>query len=184
MSDEAPPSDGEPPKPKSKQRPMRFDPERIRYVDQLLRACLSHGSIANILAKEWDISPRQVRRYISATLRQYAKDGEAMKGHRTDFRRAQLEGVLERCLTTVDPDHIDPKTGDYMVKPDLRTAVIALHRLCLIDGVYTPQQVNVTGRVQVASMRSSDRETELIEMLKKYRAAKLEREATKTTKAH
>lgn len=184
MSDDVPDGDGPPPKPKSKQRPMRFDPERIRYVDQLLRGCLSHGTIANILAKEWDVSQRQVRRYIAATLRQYAKDGEAMKGHRTDFRRAQLEGVLERCLTAIDPDHIDPETGKFVIKADLRTAVIALHRLCLIDGVYTPQQVNVTGRVQVASMRSSDRETELIEMLKKYRAAKLEREAAKTTKAH
>lgn len=178
-------SDDAPQQPPSRKGKKKLDPDRIRYVDQLLRSCLTHGTIGRILAQEWDISERQVRRYIAATLRQYARDSDAMRGQRTDFRRAQLEGVLERCLTLVDADgRIDPETGKVKLCPDLRTATIALHRLCLIDGVYTPQQVNITGRVQVSSMRSSDRESELIDMLKKYRAAKLEREASKTTKAH
>lgn len=174
--------DDAPSQPKPKRKLPKLDPARIRFVDQLLRSCMTHGRICTILATEWDITERQARKYIAATLRQWDRDSEVMAGGRTELRRAQLEGVLERCLLTVDPDHIlkiDPKTGEtvYFPKPDLRTAVLALDRLCRIEGIFTPTAVNVTHTMRKAStMRSSDREGELLKLLTKYRDAKRARE--------
>lgn len=141
---------------------------------------MTHGRIAETLAVKYDMSRRQADRYIAAAMRQWDRDAESagIKGSRTELRRAQLEGVLERCLLTVDPDHIDPKTGEWMLKPDLRTAVLALDRLCRIEGVFSPTQltVNHTGPTAPSKMRSSDREAELIKMLTKYREARRARE--------
>lgn len=170
--DDAPSQPPERPKPKL----PKLDMERIRFVDQLLRSCMTHGRICGILAKDWDISERQARKYIAATMRQWDRDSEVVKGNRVELRRAQLEGVLERCLLAIDPDHRDPVTGDYLCKPDLRTAVLALDRLCRIEGIYSPTTVNVNHSRTPAKMRSSDREAELMKLLGKYRDAKRARE--------
>ncbi len=139
---------------------------------------MTHGRIAETLAVKYDMSRRQADRYIAAAMRQWERDAESsgIMGSRTELRRAQLEGVLERCLLTVDPDHIDPKTGEHMLKPDLRTAVLALDRLCRIEGVFSPTQLTVNHTGAPSKMRSSDREAELIKLLTKYRDAKRARE--------
>lgn len=194
--DDGDPKEAPPPKPprseigKAPRRPQLMR-ARIREVDQLLRSCMTHGTIERICAKNWDITPRQVRNYIAAVFRHWEREAESTRPHVRELRRAQLEGVLERCLTTVDPDHIegvDPETGKpiYMLKPDLRTATIALHRLCMIDGVYEPTRVEVTnadGRPKVEAMKSMDRESELMALLERYKAQK-EAAAERRNKAH
>jgi hypothetical protein len=135
--------------------------ERIRMVDRLLRACLAHGTIERLLSKDWEVSPRQVRKYIRAAYRLWADDAKRCRVEARTLRRAQLEGVLETSMHTVDPHTLRPK-------PDLKSAVMALHRLNLIDGVYEPTKVEISGKQSVEEMRGSDRNGEITKLLKAY----------------
>lgn len=156
--------------------------ERLRTVDKLLRSCLSHGAIEQLLCKDWDVNPRQVRKYIRDVYRLWDEDAKRTNSTRIELRRAQLEGVLECSMLLTDP-----LTGK--AKPDVRTAVMALHRLCLVDGVYGPSKVEHSGTVKLggtdpAVMRSSDREDELTKLMAKYREAKAARDAVVKPKQH
>lgn len=168
---------------------QNLDQARVDLVEQLMRSCMTSGTIARLLAKQWDLSERQARRYISAVLLIWRRDSltfDAQSGMRRELRRAQLEGVLERCLTAIDPEfRRHPDTGELLLKPDFKTAVVALDRLCKIDGIFEPTRVEVnhTGEMPIESMKSMDRASELKALIDKYDAQRKAREE-RAAKAH
>lgn len=102
---------------------------RLETVEQLLRRCVLHGTIQHKCAVKWDVAPRTVRTYIKQVYKKWDEEAEIFDERRVNQRRAQIEGILERALT--------------MVEPDLRVAMLALDRLCRIEGNYMPDQQDV-----------------------------------------
>lgn len=135
-------------------------PERLERVDQMLRACWSHSAIADVCSREWGVSRRQVRKYVSKVYKRWEEDAQKTFVDRVALRRSQLEGVLEKAMTSRPPD--------------LRVAVAALDRLCRIDGAYSPAEVRATvqatveGSVSLQKMTSNDKRTELDRLIEEY----------------
>ena len=103
--------------------------ERMETVEKMLRRCLAHGTVVRTCAPKWDVSPRTVRSYIARVHRQWDKDADEFAEKRFIQRQSQIEGVLEMCMRQ------EP--------PNLRVAMIALDRLCRLEGNYPVEQVAV-----------------------------------------
>ena len=134
--------------------------ERLEVVDGLLRNCLSHSAITAILAKQWDVTRRQVRNYIRKAYDVWDEDARLVAGDtsvraaRINLRRAQLEGILETAMSASPPN--------------LSAAVQAMDRLCKVEGAYAPIElginVNDPTEERIANMTSNDKRKRLAEI--------------------
>ena len=136
--------------------------ERLDLVDNMLHKCYTHSAICALLAKEWNIQPRQVRNYIRKVYKLWAEDAEKTLVDRVSLRRTQLEQVLEDAM-----HRRIQVNGKTVADPDLKTAVQALDRLCKVDGAYAPVEVETTmkGRLDIKAMTSDDKRKTLNELM-------------------
>jgi len=162
---EAPPPPAKTPRKRGKRNSAVLAMERLDMMDAMLRSCMTHAAIDAILRREWGVSNRQLRNYRKAVYDRWQSDSRHHAVSKVAVRRAQLEGVLERAMNPGKDESGKER------QPDLRTAVLALDRLCKVDGAYAPERVEHTGLVgvDVGAMRASDREAKLKELFTKYR---------------
>lgn len=145
--------------------------ERLEVVDQMLHKCYTHSAVCGILAKQWDITPRQVRNYIRKVYEMWAEDAKKTLVDRVSLRRTQLEQVLEDAMLRRVKVKDKKAQGGFRMEPDpdLRVAVAALDRLCKVDGAYAPIEVatTVVGQIDLKKMTSDDKRKALAKLMTK-----------------
>lgn len=122
---------------------------RLEQVERLLRECKTSSAIQQQLATEWHVTHRQVRVYIQKVYERWQEEAKAEGPLRREQRRAQLEGILEIAVFSMD----------------LKSACVAIDRLCRIDGVYAPIEHNIhTSGRDLAMMTSQEKRQALAEI--------------------
>ena len=100
----------------------------VKVEEMLVTRCLRRQTIERELAKKWGCARRTVRSYIQRALKGLQLPEKAED--RRELRLAQLEAILESAIE----------------KNDLRHALVAVDRLCKLEGLYT---VQIEGAVKV-----------------------------------
>lgn len=59
-------------------RGNRAPPERLAKVEQAMRECWSPGRIERHFAKQWEVTPRTIRTYISVITKRWAEEASAV----------------------------------------------------------------------------------------------------------
>lgn len=128
--------------------------ERLLAVEELLTRGLSVRRIVRELGAKWSLSEQQVRHYIDAVRRVWAKEADGIdRTHLKAQHRERLVKVYERAMTRrafarddegnvvlrvtgQDPDTGEPTREPVTIEsPDLRSATKALDSLAKLDNL-------------------------------------------------
>lgn len=124
-------------------------PEQRLLVESYLATMTPHSVIKKEIAKKYGIREERVGEWIRNVYDMLRMEADPIK---KDERRAQLRAAL----------------GDFYQKALLarqfNAAVTALDRLCKIDGLYAPDEVEITAKSGVAE-RDPDKVRERIRQL-------------------
>lgn len=127
--------------------------QRLDAVEMMLRRGYTNSSIEGMLSAEWKCGRIAVKKMIREVYDEWEADAKKYGVDRVFQRRQQLEGVLEAA----------------MIDKDWRAAVVALDRLCKIDGCYAAVQfeMNITGSLEHRlSMMTSDQKRQRFDELR------------------
>ena len=109
----------------------RCNPARVARVGDLVRLCYGHGRIAGVLAAEWGVDRRTVRRYIKAFYDQLTEDTAPFTRHTAEQLREANEDLYIRSIAS----------------GDLKAAGGCLERLARIAGAYVDVGIRLGGNV-------------------------------------
>jgi hypothetical protein len=133
--------------------------DRLREVEGAMARRIPTRQLEAMFAKRWNISVRQVRRYVATVRDRWREEAQELESDRPkqrDAMRASLNVVFSKAMTktAVVKDAagnplIDPATGRplTMEAPDLRGAVQAAKVLVALDALDAPQRVELGGTV-------------------------------------
>jgi len=121
------------PKPRRGQRgrPPGVPLERLRDVEKHLLSTVPQPVYEALLAEKYGVDVSTIRNYARRVRAEWAEGGRAELDEKRATRRNQLEQLYQKCLAATD----------------FRAAVVVLHRLCQLDGLYAPTRVSVDATV-------------------------------------
>jgi hypothetical protein len=124
---------------------------RLREVERLVASYAPRREIESTVARTFGCSERTVRADVAVVWERLA----AADVHERAGRKLQMRATLRRLFAEAE------SAGD------LRTALAVLDRLCKLDGLDAPTQLEVGGEVTVgvAAMTSGERRDRLTELL-------------------
>jgi hypothetical protein len=134
----------EPPRPGPK-RP----PDRMRAVEILVQQYKPASEIVRVITAKFDCCERTVYDDIKVVWERL----QAADGEERDVRKHQMRSTLRRLFA---------KTVKVC---DFKSAVAVLDRLCKLDALYAPVQIEHGGELGVAGLRSGDRREKLEDLL-------------------
>jgi len=115
--------------------------QRLDIVEELWRKCVSNARIEAQLALEWQITRRQVRKYIAAVVKRNA--GLRKSVAQSDAERA---AEFERTLSMFEDIYLEAREGREKGRGrDLKVALNAAHRRAQLLGQYPANRFEVTG---------------------------------------
>jgi len=110
---------------------IAIPPKHQEEMDRLLTQCVPHGLIRRHMAQKFNISKSRVDRYIHEVYRRWS----LMPGVDRPARKEQMRQALMDAYTT------------SRAQGKMSAAVSALDRLCVLDGLYDAERIEIEGTV-------------------------------------
>ena len=120
------------PKQPDYRRPKAELAERRRKIAEMITLMFRHSEIVAKVSEEFGVSERQAYRDLDIVYADLEADHERAKPKRAQHVRQALEALLKRCVAN----------------NQLSAAVQVIDRLCRIDGLYAPEEVNLSGSLE------------------------------------
>lgn len=167
--------------------PRKVRTDVLEAVENLIKLHLSASEIGRRVNKMFDqlaeskgndqlrVSERQVQRYVAKVYARLEDDNVKYKPMRRCQMRQSLEAAFQKAMRG-EPRTKDGKVVGYIVKPDLKAAIMALDRIAKLDGLYAPEQLNITGdmkhdhqhEARAQQMTTDERRSRLDELFSAY----------------